>query len=209
MQKCVRKTSEQYRALPSPPYDPQRCQGQRKVGNDGNIWESRPCFKWVKVNSTDKTTSKDWYKTTLTFTVENKAISLPFDDRGFIEGGRIIPYKYSKPDLEVIKEWYNEGMSLIQEWHINWGWVWKDFTVPKNIKYSVIVTSAKTVITFVIKHKRMPKLAMEKGIQNFVYYMHDVDGWGTQNPEITTRKTDRVDYERGNITYIASTVKLG
>jgi hypothetical protein len=48
---CELQHTKKYLERPSPPYPAQTCPGQRKIGNDGRIWESvgnaKGIFRWV------------------------------------------------------------------------------------------------------------------------------------------------------------------
>jgi len=52
--KCVRQTLKKYTARPSPPYPAQECPYQKKKGNDGRMYLSKPndingVFRWVPI----------------------------------------------------------------------------------------------------------------------------------------------------------------
>jgi len=53
---CKKQTLKKYLTRPSPPYRAALCIGQKKKGNDGNMYISKPSInygppKWVKVSS--------------------------------------------------------------------------------------------------------------------------------------------------------------
>lgn len=49
--KCSKSTEAKYKKRPSPPYPANDCQGQKKKGNNGKMYESKPdknnVYKWI------------------------------------------------------------------------------------------------------------------------------------------------------------------
>lgn len=51
---CTRQTSKKYTSRPSPAYPANLCRGERKIGNDGNMYESKKmgnAFRWTRVRT--------------------------------------------------------------------------------------------------------------------------------------------------------------
>ncbi len=62
MEKCTKLNTFKYSLRNSPPYQANKCKNMTKKGNDGKLYLSKPdnkgVYKWVGVNKTKKTPTK-------------------------------------------------------------------------------------------------------------------------------------------------------